>query len=163
MTNNAIQLMLGDAEQEASCLHAIVTQAIETRSSLFLGRFLTDFSASDAQRLSQNNSHIMLRQYGHSQYVNAQPIVANVRRIEIGLEEAEEALKSGKYDTVLLSQVLTAVGNDMLRISHLFALLGQRPDQVTLVLTGSSAPVEILAECRRFGVVLPGCSHGGTD
>jgi cob(I)alamin adenosyltransferase len=153
MATGAVELVLGEAEQEETRVRAMVTQAIQTRASLFVGRFLTDLSVPDEVRSFWAKSRVVLRQYGCSCHVNAPPPLADAGRAEIGLEEAEAALRSGKYDLVLLSQILTAVEEDLLTTADLLALIAKRPTRVTLILTGLHAPTDIIAECGRSAAV----------
>jgi ATP:corrinoid adenosyltransferase len=149
LATGAVELVLRDAAQEESYVRAMVKQAIQTRTSLFFGRFLNDLLSPDEARSLGAKSNIVLRQYGYSCHVNAPPLLADAGRAEIGLEEAEAALRSGKYDLVLLSQILTAVEEDLLTASDLLALMDQRPEHVTLILTGPNAPAELKARCER--------------
>jgi cob(I)alamin adenosyltransferase len=89
----------------------------------------------------------MLRQYGHSCFVNAYPPLADAGRIEIGLDEAEAALQSDQYDIVLLSQILTAIDEHLLTGFDIARLIQVCPDRVTLILTGRNAPQELAAQC----------------
>jgi cob(I)alamin adenosyltransferase len=87
--------------------------------------------------------------------VNARPILADAGRAEIGLEEAETALRSGKFDLVLLSQILTAVDEGLLTEVDVLGLVSARPEHVGLILTGHTAPPDF---CRRCAAASPSSS-----
>jgi cob(I)alamin adenosyltransferase len=150
LATGTVKLVLTDAGQEEARLNAIVAQTIAARNSLFLGRFLSDLLLPDAIRSQWARSRVALRQYGYSCHVNAPPLLADIGRAEIGLEEAEAALRSGVYEVVLLSQILTAVDADLLTTRDVQSLCGVRPQHVTLILTGRNAPTEIAAECEHY-------------
>ena len=147
MAKGLVRYIAGDADRERMHIQAIVDHAIETRSSLFLGRFSTDLLLPESVLQRWKDSRIVLRQYGSRFYVNACPPLAYARRAEVGLEEAEAALRSGKYDTVVLSQVFDVIEEAYVTVRDLQQVLDARPEQVSLVLTGRRAPLEITALC----------------
>lgn len=149
MARGTVELVLGNAEEEEARVRAMLNEAFQTGAALFFGRFLTDLLSPDEARPLEATSNVVLRQYGRSCHVNAPPLLADARRAEIGWEEAEAALRGGRHDRVLLSQILTAVEQELLVASDLLALMDQRPEHVTLILTGASAPAEIVAQCER--------------
>jgi cob(I)alamin adenosyltransferase len=145
MAKGTVELVLGDAERELSQVCAIVTRAIQVKTPLFLGRFLSDIAMHEKELSSWTDPHIVVRQFGCSCYVNACPPLADANRVEIGLEEAEAALRSNRYEVVLLSQILTAIDEDLLTTQDIESLFGARPQHVTLILTGRNAPSELTA------------------
>ena len=147
MATGAVEIVLGDFEQEKSQLRAIVTQSIQSQASLFVGRFLSDLPLPDGVRSQWATSKVVLRQYGCSLYVNAPPLLADARRAEIGLEEAETALCGGRFDRVLLSQFLTAVDEGLLTAADVLELVDARPRHVALILTGCTAPPALRLRC----------------
>jgi cob(I)alamin adenosyltransferase len=140
MAEDPVKHVIGDGEDELFRVRAIVSQAIVAKASLFLGRFLSDMTLGESELSSWCGSNIVLRQFGGSCFVNAYSPLAEVKRTEIGLEKAEAALQSGRYDVVLLSHILTALDEDLLAMSDLESLASLRPPHVTLILTGRSAP-----------------------
>lgn len=147
MAKENLELILGSDEREEFRVHEIVAEAIETKTATFVGRFLRDMALTESVAAEWRDSHITLRQYGHSCFVNAYPPLADAGRIEIGLDEAEAALRSGRYDIVLLSQILTAIDEHLLTSSDIARLIQVCPDRVTLILTGRNAPKELVAQC----------------
>ncbi|MCX8126240.1 MAG: cob(I)yrinic acid a,c-diamide adenosyltransferase [Dehalococcoidia bacterium] len=57
---------------------------------------------------------------------------------------AEKAIVGGKYDVVVLDEVLVAVREGLLGVSDLLDLIKKRPENVELVLTGRNAPPEVV-------------------
>lgn len=140
------ELVVSHTKDENSRIEAIVTQASQADKTLFLGRFLTDLVLSVTMLSQWKKNGVVLRQYGNSYYVNACPTLADVRRVELGVEESEIALRSGKYDVVLLSQILNAVDEHLLTSPDIQRLANACPKHVSLILTGDKAPSEIAVE-----------------
>lgn len=144
LTENPVTTIVGDGRQERAYLKEVVTQAAQNGTSLFLGRFLTDMNVGEiAPRLS-DSPWVVVRQYGSSYFVNARPPLAEALRAEQALEDAEAAIRSGKHQTVLLSQILNAVADDLLRPQDLAALVDARPGQVHLLMTGCGIPSHVV-------------------
>jgi len=57
---------------------------------------------------------------------------------------AEEALKSGKYDMVILDEIFIAHWRGFVSLQQIMSLIEKKPDNVELVLTGRKAPQEIV-------------------
>jgi len=57
---------------------------------------------------------------------------------------SEEKMLSGKYDLIVLDEVLTATNRGLVSTEQVLDLLDKKPEQVELVLTGRKAPTEIV-------------------
>lgn len=68
-----------------------------------------------------------------------------VDMIEKGLELAKTAISSGKYELVVLDEILVALHFGLLKQEKLFELIDNRPANVELVLTGRGATAELIA------------------
>jgi cob(I)alamin adenosyltransferase len=145
MAASFVEFFRGGLDREEARVYATVIEAIRTKTRLFVGRFLIDLSTSHTLRSSWSHQNVRLRNYAgdDSVYVNSQPRLAEGRRVEIGIEEAESVLRSGEFDIVLLSQVLTAVDEGLLPLQDILSLMDVRSDDVTLILTGQTIPAEI--------------------
>ena len=64
--------------------------------------------------------------------------------ITIALKEVEKALSSGRYDLVILDEVINAVSEKYLSMKALKELIDSRPEEIEMVLTGRNAPRELV-------------------
>ncbi|MCL6636215.1 MAG: cob(I)yrinic acid a,c-diamide adenosyltransferase [Peptococcaceae bacterium] len=60
------------------------------------------------------------------------------------LNAARAEISSGKYDLIILDEVLYAVYYGLVSLDDVLALIGQKPENLHLVLTGRNAPPEIV-------------------
>ena len=60
------------------------------------------------------------------------------------LAYAEQEILSGKYDLVILDEILVAVNQGLITVKQVLGLLDAKPSSVELVLTGRKAPPEII-------------------
>ena len=64
--------------------------------------------------------------------------------ITIALKEVEKALSSGRYDLVILDEIINAVSEKYLDVRALVELIDSKPKNVEMVLTGRNAPRELI-------------------
>ncbi len=87
-----------------------------------------------ALRAADHGKRVFVEQFGESSAVTA---------ID-GLEKARSALRSGRYDVVVLDEIDVALWHELLTQADCLELLDERPDHVDLVLTGQWAPKVVL-------------------
>ena len=145
MESGSVEIVVADAAVEKPRVEAIVREAFkeEGGGSLFLGRFLEDFSPEEAKRLRQQGPNIVLKQYGLGCWGNVHPRLADIARAELGLDDAREAIRSDAHRVVVLSQVLNIVDEDLLSAQEVAELIDLRPTHLHLVLTGDRMPAEL--------------------
>ncbi|HOV79116.1 MAG TPA: cob(I)yrinic acid a,c-diamide adenosyltransferase [Bacillota bacterium] len=60
------------------------------------------------------------------------------------LEAARTEIASGKYDLIILDEILYAIHYGLVALDDVLALLDGKPEELHLVLTGRNAPPEII-------------------
>jgi cob(I)alamin adenosyltransferase len=69
----------------------------------------------------------------------AEPDPEDVKMVHAAWDEAEQAIRSGEWDLVVLDEINYAISYGMLDAEKVAAALKQKPDQVHVILTGRSA------------------------
>ncbi|MFO8100763.1 MAG: cob(I)yrinic acid a,c-diamide adenosyltransferase [Dehalococcoidia bacterium] len=64
--------------------------------------------------------------------------------VERTMELVEDAITGGKYRMVILDEVFAAINRGMLDTAQIVDLIKRKPEEMELVLTGRSAPAEII-------------------
>ena len=59
-------------------------------------------------------------------------------------EDLLKVLKSGEYDIVIVDEAMAAIHSGLLSVDDVLRLIDEKPEGVELILTGRSAPQEIL-------------------
>jgi cob(I)alamin adenosyltransferase len=89
--------------------------------------------------------NIDIFQFGTQEFVDKEnPKPVDIQEAEKGLKKAEEALKSKKYDLIILDELNVALDFNLLELSKVLALLDDIKDQ-EVVITGRYAPPELIA------------------
>ena len=63
---------------------------------------------------------------------------------QLALAAGREAMRSGKYDIVVLDEVNVAVAFKLLPLAEVIKMIGDKPSQVELILTGRKADTELI-------------------
>ncbi|MGI6227485.1 MAG: cob(I)yrinic acid a,c-diamide adenosyltransferase [Peptococcales bacterium] len=72
------------------------------------------------------------------------PPAEYVQLLEKGVKIAEEGVKSGLYDLVILDEINVALYYELISINRVLGLIENRKKHVELVLTGRNCPQEII-------------------
>jgi hypothetical protein len=140
---DSVQTIVAEATTEEERVTAMMREASEQETPLYVGRFLTDFSDSEVEPLLEDSPWIAVKQFGQTCWVNAQPPLADAYRAELGLKDARKAIESDQYGTVVLSQVLGAVCDNLITSRDIEELVGACPADRKLVLTGDRMPKDL--------------------
>ncbi len=82
---------------------------------------------------------------GRDDFVNREdPDPIDIELAGGGMAKAREAISSGEYDMVVLDEINVAVDYGLIPEKDLLDLLEKKPANVSLVLTGRSASVEVV-------------------
>jgi len=73
-----------------------------------------------------------------------QPAADRLEDAARALELSRQAVSSGKYDMVILDEMMTAYHSGLLALDDVVGLIKVKPAQLELVLTGRGAPPEVI-------------------
>jgi len=60
------------------------------------------------------------------------------------LEFAEETIINGRYDMVVLDEIMVALSKGLVSVVRVLNLIAKKPEKMDLILTGRGAPIEII-------------------
>jgi cob(I)alamin adenosyltransferase len=84
-------------------------------------------------------------QFGRPDFVSKEdPAEIDIKLAREGLEYAGEAVKSGKYDLLILDEINVAVEWNLLSVEDVANLIKTKPEKLELVLTGRYCPQEFI-------------------
>jgi cob(I)alamin adenosyltransferase len=89
-------------------------------------------------KLGEENSKIK------SEFLTRQPSEEDQEAAQKGLEFAQQKLKEGQTDLLILDELCLAVKSDLLTLSSVLSLLDNIPAKTTVVLTGRYASKELI-------------------
>jgi cob(I)alamin adenosyltransferase len=59
-------------------------------------------------------------------------------------EYTSEAVRSGKWDLIILDEIMGAISSKVIPLEEVVELVKNKPDELELVLTGRDAPQELI-------------------
>jgi cob(I)alamin adenosyltransferase len=86
-----------------------------------------------------------VRQFGRPDFVDRDnPAHIDIHMAQQALTNARAILVGGQYDVVILDEIIVAVDFGLIELRDVMALIESRDDKTELILTGRSAPREII-------------------
>lgn len=86
-----------------------------------------------------------LKAFGRGRFIMSKPPEKeDVKLAEEALKHAEETLKHGEYDVVILDEINVALHLKLIKLRDTLKMLKKKPETVEVVLTGRSAPKQII-------------------
>jgi cob(I)alamin adenosyltransferase len=99
----------------------------------------------------ENITDFTIVQYGRDEFVNKDsPEQVDIDLALEGFAHAQEIIKSGKYDMIILDEINVAVDFNLITLEDVIKLIEEKPEKLELVLTGRYAHPEI---SKRAGVL----------
>jgi cob(I)alamin adenosyltransferase len=89
--------------------------------------------------------HFTIVQFGRDEFVSKEkPAQIDIDFARKGFARAQEIVKSGRYDMVILDEIHVALDYKLLPLADVVKLVEEKPEKVELVLTGRYAPPELV-------------------
>jgi cob(I)alamin adenosyltransferase len=84
-------------------------------------------------------------QYGRDEFVSKEtPEQVDIDLAQKGFAHAQEIIKNGKHDLVILDEINVAVDYNLVSIDAVIRLIEEKPKKVELICTGRYAPPELV-------------------
>jgi cob(I)alamin adenosyltransferase len=144
LTRGHVQVYTGDGKGKTTAALGLALRASGRGLQTYVGQFMKGqhYGELDAVR---DNPFITIEQYGDVRCIHREEATSeHVRQAQQGLERAREAMRSGKYDIIVLDEVNVTIWFGLLQVDDVLAFIDQRPEHVELVLTGRRAPQKLI-------------------
>jgi cob(I)alamin adenosyltransferase len=139
-----IQVYTGNGKGKTTAALGLALRAAGAGLKVFFAQFMKGIKSSEVIALEKLSGYITLKQYGSECFVNGTPKDEDIRACHNGLEEVREAMLSGRYHMIVLDEANVAVRYSLLTTEDLLDLIGLKPDDVELVITGRDADPAII-------------------
>ena len=147
-----IQVYTGNGKGKTTAALGLALRAAGSGFRTYIGQFCKGQKYGELESVKRLAPLVTIEQFGRKTFMHikepADP--ADVRMARRGLARSRAAMLSGRYDIVVLDEILIALFFRLLTEADVLALLDERPAAVELILTGRYAPAAIV---RRAGLV----------
>ncbi len=147
-----IQVYTGNGKGKTTAALGLALRAAGSGLRTYFGQFCKGQRYGELESVKKLAPLVTIEQFGRKTFMHikdpADP--ADIRMARRGLACSRAAMLSGRYDIVVLDEILIALFFHLLADEDVLALMDERPAGVELVLTGRCAPASII---RRAGLV----------
>lgn len=138
-----LQVYTGNGKGKTTAALGLSLRAVGAGLSVFIGQFIKGREYSELKVLSGLKG-LTVRQYGQGRFITGKPDKEDIRLARKGLKEIGEILSGGTYQLVVLDEACVAADLELFSASELLSTLEGRREDVEVVVTGRSAPPELL-------------------
>ena len=136
------QLYTGNGKGKTTAALGLAVRAACAGKKIYIGQFMKGQDYSELCLPDHFPETIVMEQYGTPRLIckGEKPSEDDVRAAAEGLDKIKAILVSGEFDLVIADELNVAVHMGILTVKDVMDFIGQRPDDVELVLTGRYAP-----------------------
>jgi cob(I)alamin adenosyltransferase len=145
MEHGYVQVYTGDGKGKTTAALGLALRASGHGLKVFIGQFMKGQDYSEL-RSAPRLEGVELEQFGDPGWVFKGKLKAEqIAQAEAGMARAEEVLRGGAYDLVILDELNMVVWFELVPLERVLALIEMKPAGTELVITGRRAAEEIIA------------------
>jgi cob(I)alamin adenosyltransferase len=144
MRRGYIQVYTGSGKGKTTAALGLALRAAGAGLKVFIVQFVKKKRCSEHKMLERFKGLVTMRQYGKGFILERKANRSDIETACAGLEEVREAMRSKKYDVVIMDEANVAVKCGLIRADDLLELISAKPGNVELVITGRYADKKVL-------------------
>jgi len=138
-----IQVYTGNGKGKTTAAIGLAMRAAGAGLKVFICQFVKGRVCCELKSLKKVKN-ITVRQFGSNCFIKKAPDAQDMRLAQEGLAEISKIIKHKSCDLLVLDEINVALRLKLLRLSEVIRLLKDTPRSIELILTGRSAPRQIL-------------------
>jgi len=144
-SHGVVQIFTGDGKGKTSAAVGVVIRALGHGLRVYIVYFMKgDYPCSECNILVKL-PNVTVASFGQKGFVDPENIKPEEReRAKQALAAARKAMLSGSYDLVVLDEVNLAAAWKLVELDEVIKLIGDRPQNVDLILTGRQADTKLI-------------------
>jgi len=140
-----VQVYTGNGKGKTSAAFGLALRAIGRGLKVYIIQFIKGGFDYGELYTVDRFPNLELKAFGRGRFVTEKPPnEEDVKLSEEALALAEEVVKGGEYDIVILDEINVALNLKLIDLERVLELINNKPKHVELVLTGRYAPKEII-------------------
>ena len=145
LSEGKVQVYTGNGKGKTTAALGLMLRAAGAGMDIYFGQFMKTGDTSEAEALRRFLCHaVTMEQYGSGGELFGPDREQDTACARAGYEKARAALVSGRYDLVVLDEILVAEHLGLLAVEDLLRLMDERPEHTELVLTGRWAAEQVM-------------------
>jgi len=140
-----IQIYTGNGKGKSTAAYGLALRASGRGLKTIIIQFLKCGNCYGEHFAFEKIENIDIKSFGKPEFVNFKnPSKGDIELANEALEFSEKTLNESKYDLVILDEINVALHFKLIQLERIINLLKSKPENVELILTGRSAPKEII-------------------
>jgi cob(I)alamin adenosyltransferase len=141
-----VHVYTGNGKGKTTAALGLAFRAMGSGLKTYIGQFMKGQRYGELDAALKVPGFITIEQYGKDTFVHVKmpPEPADVRLAQTGLSKAKQAMLSGRYNIVILDEIVTAHHFHLVSLDEMLEMVRQKPNGVELVFTGRYAPKELI-------------------
>jgi cob(I)alamin adenosyltransferase len=138
-------VITGDGKGKTTAAFGQALRAIGQDYKVFVQQFMKGRKYGEFIAAEKYLPHLTIRMSGLDSFVmRDNPATIDIELAQKGLDTAQKAIKSGKYDLIILDEINVALNFKLIALTEVIELIKNKPANLDLILTGRYAPPEII-------------------
>jgi cob(I)alamin adenosyltransferase len=140
-----VQVYTGNGKGKTSAAFGLALRAVGRGLKVYIVQFIKGGFDYGELYVVDKIPNLKLKAFGRGKFVTEKPAEKeDVKLAEEALKFAQEVVKSGEYDIVILDEINVAMNLKLIETEAVLELIRNKPKQVELLLTGRYSPNEII-------------------
>jgi cob(I)alamin adenosyltransferase len=145
LKDGMVHVYTGDGKGKTTAALGLALRALGHGLTVYVIQFMKGDPDYGELRAGRRLDGLTIRQFGRTDFVDRDhPAEEDLSLARQGLEHAAAILAAGDHDLVILDEINVALDFGLVPLGAVLELIGNRPRNVELVLTGRSAPRAII-------------------
>ncbi|MBN1473156.1 MAG: cob(I)yrinic acid a,c-diamide adenosyltransferase [Syntrophaceae bacterium] len=141
-----VMVITGNGKGKTTAAFGQALRSIGQGYNVFIVQFMKGRKYGEFIAAQKYLPNLTIRRSGLDSFVmRDNPAPIDIEMARKGLAAAQKAIKSGKYDMVILDEANVALDFKLIDLSDVIDLVKNKPASLDIILTGRYAPPEILA------------------
>ncbi len=140
-----IIVITGDGKGKTTSAFGQVLRAVGQGYKVLILQFMKGRKYGEFKAAKEYLPNVTIRLVGLDSFVmRDNPAPIDIEMAQKGFEVAKRAIKSGKYNMIILDEINVAMDFKLVDVNEVIEVIKNRPPGVDLILTGRNAPQQII-------------------
>lgn len=140
-----VQVYTGNGKGKTSASFGLALRAVGRGLKVYIIQFIKGGFDYGELHVVDKLPGLTLEAFGRGKFVSEKkPDMVDIDLARQALAKAQEIMKGGDVDVLILDEINVAVSLKLIEIEEVLELIKKKPEHMELVLTGRKAPVEIV-------------------
>lgn len=145
LAQGLIQVYTGEGKGKTTCAFGLALRAVGQGFQAYIIQFLKGQDTGELKAAQRLAPELTLKGFGRPFLVNLKnPAPEDLALSREALDLARQVIAAGDHDLVILDEINVALAYNLVPLEEVLDMVRRRPPWVEVVLTGRSAPAEII-------------------